>query len=269
MSHVDPEVPNPARIYDYLLGGKNNFASDRRLADQLFLGDPYAPVSACETRAFTERSVAAVAGEGVGQFLDIGCGLPAKNSVDQIARAHVPGARVVYVDNDPVVVRYMQGELAGRDDAWVIEGDLRRPRDILERALVRSRLDFAAPVCVVISAVLHFVRDSEQPGEIVQVLAEALAPGSYVIISHATLDWHPEREENMGLGEDLYESASAPFRARPGAVVAGWLEGLDILPPGPVSASAWRPPAGAEDGLVVPIMAAVAVKPGPASTAAR
>jgi hypothetical protein len=236
----DPNVPNVARIYDWLLGGKDNFAADRLAAAKLLDAVPGAAVAARENRAFLNRVVRYLAGEaGIGQFLDIGAGLPAARAVHEIVNGLAPPSIVVYVDNDPVVIRHADALVSGRPGVAAIQADLRQPAALLDQATRRELIDLARPVAILLIAVLHFVEDSEDPWAIVSRFKDQMAPGSYLVISHVTAD-HITPGAAQG-ARDAYAGASAPGVARTRAQVARFFGGLDMVSPGLVSVSGWRP----------------------------
>jgi len=184
-----PTRPNPARIYDYWLGGKDHFACDREVAERVATSAPWTVGGARACRAFLRESVVWLASQGIEQFLDIGSGLPTAGNVHEIAQGVNERARVVYVDHDPVVLTHARALLAGDDGVLVVEGDLRRPAGIL--AALRDRpgfLDLGRPVAVLLSAVLHFVADADRPERLLATLREAMAPGSYLLISQVVAD---------------------------------------------------------------------------------
>ncbi len=184
----DITQPNVARIYDYLLGGKDNYAADRDAAEELLKVLPDVAVAARLNREFLARAVRYVAGEGIGQFVDVGSGLPAESNTHQIARAVRPDARVVYADNDPVVVSHGRALLGSSPDVAVIDADLRQPAAITGNPELLGLVDFSRPVALLLVAVLHFIQDDEDPYTIVAALRQVMAPGSFLVISHANLD---------------------------------------------------------------------------------
>jgi S-adenosyl methyltransferase len=185
LSTVDASVPNVARIYDYILGGKDNFAADRAAARQLLAVFPEAREAAREGRAVIARIVEFLAREaGIRQFLDIGSGLPTQRNVHEVALAVAPDARVVYVDHDPVVCVHGRALLEVNDQVAMVEADLRRPAEILTHPATRRLLDFSQPVAILLASVLHLVCDDDDPFGAVAQLREAMAPGSYLMISH-------------------------------------------------------------------------------------
>jgi hypothetical protein len=238
---LDVTTANVARVYDVLLGGKDNFATDRRAAAKLLEAVPGAAVAARENRAFLCRAVRFLAGEaGICQFLDIGTGLPAAGSVHEAARAcDTRRLRVVYVDYDPVVVRHAEALLGGSLNVAVVQADLRRPRDLLAQPTVRTMIDLAQPVAVLLVAALHFVEDSEDPWAIVDRLKDRMAAGSYLVISHVTADHISPGAAQRA--RDAYAGASAPGVARTRAQVARFFGGLEMVSPGLVNVSGWRP----------------------------
>ncbi|MGD2104353.1 MAG: SAM-dependent methyltransferase [Anaerolineae bacterium] len=230
--------PNPARIYDYLLGGHHNFAADRAAAEKVKENLPYAQEATLVQRAFLRRVIDLCTSEGIDQFLDIGSGLPTMGNVHDLARATIPEARVVYVDIDPVVVAHSSRLL--EDDPWatIIEGDLRYPSSILEHEETLRLLDFARPLSLTATAVLHFVMDSERAHSAMRTLTEALPSGSYVTLTHALLE--EASREAVEKAIDDYKPASMA-KARPREEVVRFFDGLEILEPGIVRAPLWRP----------------------------
>jgi S-adenosyl methyltransferase len=238
---LDVTTANVARVYDCLLGGKDNFAADRQVAARLLEAVPDAAVAARQNRAFLARAVRFLAREaGICQFLGIGAGLPTGGSVHEIAQADDPRrVRVVYADYDPVVVRHAEALLGGSLTAAVVRADLRQPWDLLAQPAVRSLINLAEPVAILLVAVLHFVEDRADPWAIVNCYKDMLAPGSYLVISHVTAD-HLSAEAARQ-AQAAYDGASAPGVARTREQVAGFFAGLDMVPPGLVNLSAWRP----------------------------
>jgi SAM-dependent methyltransferase len=242
-SAFQPDIPTPARIYDYLLGGKDNYPADREAAHQVLAAVPDARRSAGANRAFLRRAVRYLAGEaGLCQFIDIGTGLPTQGNVHEIAQRAAPGARVVYVDNDPMVLAHSRAMLHGVADTIIVEHDLRRPRDILADAELGKLIDFAEPVGLLLVGVLHFVSDSDDPAGLVAQLLEPLAPGSHVVISHGTADSRPESAK----AARVYERATAQAYARGRDQVRAMVAGLEPVEPGLVWAPQWRPDPGIE-----------------------
>jgi hypothetical protein len=245
---LHPEVPNVARMYDYYLGGKDNYAADREAAQQSFAAATEAGVrgASLQNRAFLGRAVRHLARDlGIRQFLDIGAGLPTMNNVHEVAHTIVPDARVVYVDNDPVVIAHARDMLHGVRGATIVRGDLRDPAGILADPALRSVLDFGAPIAVLLVAVLHFISDDEDPRGIVAALMDAVPPGSYLVVSHVSADQHSRVVE----AESAYADASARLRFRTRAEVAAMLTGFRLVNPGElVWTPRWHP-----DGQTPPI----------------
>jgi SAM-dependent methyltransferase len=230
--------PSIARVYDYLLGGSHNFAADQEAAGEFLARWPDAPVTMRANRAFLGRAVRYLAGQaGIRQFLDIGSGIPTMGNVHEIAQQAAPGARVAYVDNEEVAVLHSRAILACNEDATAIQADLRRPREILGSPQLRDLLDLSQPVALLLVAVLHFFPDSDEPAALVAELRDALAPGSFVVISHGTTDGQaPNVAEAMG----HYNQTTAPFQPRGYAEVRAFFDGLDMVDPGLVPVPLWR-----------------------------
>ena len=187
-------------MYDYLLGGKDNFEADRVAAEKVLALVPGLRRAAVENRRFLRRVVRFLAAEvGISQFLDIGVGLPTQGAVHEVAREINPRARVVYVDYDPVVVSHGQALLAVTDLSIMVQGDLRRPAELLARPEVRAHLDFGQPVAIGLFAILHFLRDADDPAGIVASLRDAVAPGSYLVISHIGTDFFPAAADAVAM----------------------------------------------------------------------
>jgi hypothetical protein len=230
--------PNPARIYDYLLGGHHNFAADRAAAERVLETFPDAADGAVVQRAFLRRAIDLFTAEGIDQFLDIGSGLPTVGNVHDLARATIPEARVVYVDIDPVVISHSSRMLKDVPGVTIIEGDLRHPSEILEHEEVRDLLDFDRPMALTMTAVIHFIVDDELAFRSTAAMIDALAPGSYVAIAHGLLE-ERNREEMEKVIDDY--KAAASTKIRPREDIARFLDGLEMLEPGLVRAPLWRP----------------------------
>ena len=246
-TRINTGVPNPARIYDYLLGGKDNFPADREIAEQMLAIAPVAREVVEDNREFLRRAVEVLADAGARQFIDLGSGLPTQGNVHEIAQAAAPGSRVVYVDNDPMVVAHSRALLAG-DNTVAIEGDLRQPDKVLGHPEVRELIDFGQPVALLLLAILHFVPDDEDPFGIVARYRDALPAGSHLAISHGTRDipqrpdLSPEEMADMGAKvEQLYQLTTASLVTRTRAEVERFFDGLELLEPGVVEIQRWRP----------------------------
>ena len=239
---IDVSRPHPSRIYDYLLGGKDNFAADRETASVALEAWPTARTAARENRAFLGRAARYLAAEaGVTQFLDIGSGLPSVDNVHEVAQDVLPAARVVYVDNDPIVHAHARALLASSPEGKCayIHGDLRDPDYILGHQATRETFDFGRPIGLILCAVLHFVPDEDQPGPIVRRLVDALPSGSYVVASHATAEYAPQNIYGAGRA---YERGGVRGALRTADEFADLVfPGLTLVPPGVVPVSEWRP----------------------------
>ena len=237
----NPAVPNVARIYDFLLGGKDNFAADREAAGRLLDAVPGAAAAARDNRRFLSRAVWFLAREaGIRQFLDIGTGLPTRGNVHEIAQTARPGARVVYADNDPVVVMHANALLANSLTVAAVHGDLRDPDRLITLPDVRAFIDWDEPVAVLMVAVLHFLQDRDNPWQAVDAFKAQMAPGSYLVLSHVTGDGTPA--EVIRQAAEVYHNASAPGMARTREQIARFFDGLDMVAPGLVDPAEWRRP---------------------------
>ena len=255
-TEIDTSKPHPARIYDYFLDGKDNFAADRETAAKALATWPTVRAATRENRAFLGRAVRYLAAEaGVAQFLDIGSGLPSKGNVHEIAQDVNPAARVVYVDNDPIVLAHARALLASKPEGKCayIQADLRDPGYILNHEATRETLDFSRPIGLILCAVLHFIPDEDEPGPVVKRLVDALPSGSYVVASHATAEY--AEQSILGAGK-AYERGGMRGALRDTQEFARLVfGGLELVPPGVVVVSEWRPrsssflPSGAEIGM--------------------
>jgi hypothetical protein len=236
---VDTSIPNVARMYDYALGGKDNFAADRAAADQLFAAVPEVGRGPMVlNRRFLGRAVRFLAAEaGIRQFLDIGAGLPTQGNVHEIAQASVPEAKVVYVDYDPVVITHGRALLATSEAVTVVSGDLRKPGEILDNPDVRASIDFDQPVAVLLFAIMHFITDAEDPVAIVSRLRDELVPGSYLALSHVTAESHAPAIQK---GREVYRGATAVVTPRSRADILRLFDGFDLVEPGLVWLPQWR-----------------------------
>jgi hypothetical protein len=238
----DTAVPNVARMYDFMLGGKDNYASDRDAVSKLVEMAPKAPLRARLNRAFLGRAVRYVAGQGIRQFLDVGAGLPTQENVHQVVETVAPDSRTVYVDNDPVVLAHARALLAVDRRTAVVAGDVRDPAGILGDPRTKEMLDFSRPVCVLLVAILHFVPDADDPARIVGAFRDAIAPGSYLILSHATMDGAPPQEAGRTSdAKAVYDRTTAQLAMRDTGQVAPLLEGFSLVEPGLVHITRWRP----------------------------
>jgi len=239
---IDVSRPHPARMYDYFLGGKDNFAADRATASKVLESWGAVRTAVRENRAFLGRAVRYLAGEAqVSQFLDIGTGLPSANNVHDVAQRINPETRVVYADNDPIVLAHARALLAsGPNGATAyLDADIREPEKILSDPVTRSTLDFTRPIALMLVAVLHFVPDEDGPRHIVRTLVDALPPGSYVVASHATAEHNPEGLSGAGRA---YEEGGMRGAIRTSEEFTDLVfGGLELVDPGVVLVSEWRP----------------------------
>jgi hypothetical protein len=237
-TRLDTSVPHPARRYDYWLGGKDNFAADRESGDAIAAAFPSIRTAVRENRAFLRRAVTVLTEQaGVRQFLDIGTGLPTANNTHEVAQAIAPDSRIVYIDNDPLVLVHARALLtsAPQGATAYIDADLRDTDKILDDRRVRNTLDFSEPMALMLVAVLHFMRDEADPYGIVARLVAAMPAGSYLVISHATGDfWTPRALADVAAG------TYGPFWPRTKEEFARFFDGLDLMPPGIVSVAEWR-----------------------------
>ncbi|MCW6003131.1 SAM-dependent methyltransferase [Micromonospora sp. CPCC 205371] len=235
---VDLDRPNAARVYDYYLGGAQNFAVDRAMADQALADWPELPLIMRANRAFLRRAVRFLVDAGVRQFLDLGSGIPTAGNVHEVARAAAPDCRVLYVDIDPVAVAHSRAILGDDPHVMAAQADLRDPAAVLELVRREGRLDLSQPVAVLLVAVLHFVPDGDDPGGIIAGYREAMAPGSYLAVCHASADGQGERAEKH---RALYARTPTPMTMRSREQIDSLLKGFEPVPPGLVHMTLWRP----------------------------
>jgi len=237
-------VAHPARVYGYWLGSKDHYPADRQAAEQVMQVRPQVVASARANRYFLARVVRFLAADcGIRQFLDIGTGMPVPDSTHEIAQAAAPDSKIVYVDNDPVVLvhaRALLGSTTPKGVCAYVDADLREPEHIVAQAA--QTLDFTQPVAILLMAILHFIPDADDPADIVAMLASALAPGSYLAISHLTGDFAPEQ---VAAATAAYNAqVPVPVTARSHSQVTGLFGGLPLLAPGVVPVTEWRPEVG-------------------------
>jgi hypothetical protein len=240
MSVFSTAVPSPARMYDYYLGGKDNYESDRRAAEEIYTQIPDLPEIARNNRAFLQRAVRAFAEAGIRQFIDVGTGLPTQGNVHEIAQQVDSASRVVYVDNDPIVLAHARALLISdpRGATAYIDADLRDPDTIFRHPDLRNLIDFDQPVGLLMIAVLHFITDEEDPWGLVSRYRSYLPGGSHLAIAHATSEDRPtEAVQKM---TDVYKKASAPFNFRTRKQILALFDGFSLLDPGLVPCPDWR-----------------------------
>ncbi len=239
--HLDR--PHPARVYDYLLGGKDNFAADRAAAQAGLAANPNSRIPPRENRIFLRRVVRFLAGEaGISQFLDIGTGIPTSPNVHEIAQDANPQARVVYVDNDPIVLAHARARLTSGPvgKTAYIDADVRNVSKILDSVDLRQTLDMTRPVGLLLIAVMHFIGDEDDPWGLAARLLAELPAGSYLALSHLTGDFDPAAWEGVAA---VYRRSGVTMQVRPLAAVERFFTGLDVVDPGVVSLPRWRPDA--------------------------
>jgi hypothetical protein len=240
-AEIDTTIAHPARVYDYWLGGKDNYPADREAAERVLAVTPGLRLRVRANRAFLARAVRYLAAEaGIRQFLDIGTGIPAANNTHQVAQAVAPESRIVYLDNDPIVLSHAQELLAGGPEGFIqyVNGDVRDTAAILQAAA--RTLDFTRPTALLLG-VMHLIQDSEGPYRIVAELMDALPSGSYLALSHPASDIHPGQAEAQ---KRYNERVSTPQTLRDRAEVSRFFDGLDLVPPGVVYVHTWRPDPG-------------------------
>ncbi|MEU5092882.1 SAM-dependent methyltransferase [Streptomyces sp. NPDC021356] len=241
---VDPGKASVARMYDAMLGGEHNFAIDREAVAAFTAIDPQVRTLARANRAFLGRAVRFLTEAGVRQFIDLGSGIPTQGNVHEVAQTAAPGARVVYVDNDPVAVAHSEALLADNPDATIVAADIRRPEEILAAPGVRKLIDFEQPVAVLMITILHFVTPREDPAGIVAAFRDALPAGSWLALTHATDEDRPDTAAAVG---QLYrDRATSPVTARSHDAIEALFDGFDLVDPGLVHVPLWRPGPGDE-----------------------
>jgi hypothetical protein len=260
---INTDVAHPARVYDYWLGGKDNFPADRALAEHIMEAIPTMRTMAAANREFLSRAVRYLAEEaGIRQFLDIGTGIPTSPNVHEVAQAVTPDSRVVYVDNDPIVLAHARALLTSQEagETSFIGADLRQPKSILDHPTLTSTLDLSRPVAVMLVAVLMYFRDTDNPNpfEMVATLLEAMPPGSYLAITHPTADFNPEA---MGGAVAAAERSGVTLVPRNQAETEEFFAGLDVVDPGVTPVLSWRPDKPPDDPRSAYYWAGIARKP--------
>jgi hypothetical protein len=237
---IDTSTPHPARRYNYWLGGKDHFAADRESGDQIARAFPTVVTAARANRAFLRRAVGYLAEHGIRQFLDIGTGLPVPDNTHEVAQRVAPASRVLYVDNDPIVLTHaralLTGDPRGRTD--YLQADLRDPRAILDSPQLQDTLNLGEPVGLLLVAVAHFIRDDDEALAVVRQLVEVLPSGSYLVGSHCTMDFATAAES--AVYEQMYADGHTDARARPRSQFSRFFDGFEILEPGIVAVSDWH-----------------------------
>jgi hypothetical protein len=261
MIEIDTSKPHPARVYDWFLGGKDNYPVDEAVGRQMMTIDGRAKHSARTNRWFMHRATRWLAGEaGIRQFLDVGTGIPTEPNLHQLAQAAVPDARVVYVDNDPIVLAHAAALLQGTPEGATeyVQADARKPGEIVER--VKAVLDLGQPVALSLIALMHFIGDDDGAYELVGELVDALPSGSYLVLSQLTGDYEPEA---IRRAVEFYGAGGVSLVPRSRDGVSRFFEGLDLVEPGLVPVAEWHPELAVDevsDGQLVPLYAAVGRK---------
>jgi O-methyltransferase involved in polyketide biosynthesis len=259
-TEFDTKIPHIARVYDYFLGGKDNFPCDREAAALILKGNPGMRDTCREQREYLRRAVRQVTGLGIRQFIDIGTGLPTQENTHEVAQAIAPETRVAYIDNDPIVMAHARVLMADRHHGRTvfIRADVREPETLLADPALVDLIDFEEPVAVLLVGLLHFLPDHEQPAAIVKTLLDAVPSGSYLVISHGTADYAPDIGKAT---QAAYQSSSMPCRVRTRAEVMDMLSGVELLDPGLVLLAEWHPDGEMPTGYQQITYAAVGRKP--------
>ncbi|MET8866429.1 SAM-dependent methyltransferase [Nonomuraea sp. NPDC004580] len=246
-SGIDTSKPSVARVYDYMLGGKDNYEIDRQVAAAALRVAPDAPQAAMANREFLRRTVRYLAAEaGLRQFLDIGSGLPTQGNVHEVAQSVTPGAHVVYVDHDPIVLAHGRALLAVDETTTIVDADAREPEKVMDDPRTQALIDFSEPVGLLLFAILHHLKDEENPGGVAARYISRLAPGSHVVISHfhnpgAAL---PEVSEQASSAEKIFNENLGTGRWRTRDEILAYFDGLELVEPGLVPLPEWRPETG-------------------------
>ena len=235
----DINAPNAARMYDYFLGGSANFAVDREAAEQALAITPEIGKFSRGNRAFLFRMVRMLCERGVDQFLDLGSGIPTVGNVHEIAQRQNPGAKVAYVDREPIAVAHAKSFLRDHEQVTVTQADIRCPREVLGAPGVAGLLDFTRPVAVLAVAILHFIADEDDPAELMTAYRDACSTGSYLAVSHASP--RSMTPDEVRRGQQLYRTTGTPLASRSYEQIAGLLPGYQLLDPGLVPLGEWHP----------------------------
>jgi hypothetical protein len=234
---IDVSKPSVARMYDYYLDGKDNYRVDREAVERVAQAMPEIRQLARENRAFLRRAVRYMARQGIRQFIDIGSGLPTAGNTHEIAQEITPDARVVYVDNDPVVLAHGRALLARDDNTTVVTADMHRPAEVLEHPQTTRLIDFSQPVGVLLIAMVHFLTVEERPA-VMGHLYDALAPGSHITATHVTTDG--KSADAVAQIEAVYATTPTPIHFRDSAEIGRFFDGYELVEPGLVTLDAWR-----------------------------
>ena len=241
---VDTKRANVARVYDYWLGGSHNFLADQDLGRAIAAVEPNIRAFARAGREFLGRSVRFLADAGIRQFLDIGSGIPTEGNVHEVAQQAAPGARVAYVDIDPVAIAHSKAILAGHENAAIIDADLREPEKILAHDTTQRLIDLGQPAGLLLASVLQFISDAEDPWRIVAALRDALAPGSYLVLCHGTAESKPVVAR---AAEKVYNrSVATHVHPRSHLEILRFFDGFELVDPGLVYVPLWPPDSPAD-----------------------
>ncbi|MDJ1132937.1 SAM-dependent methyltransferase [Streptomyces iconiensis] len=244
---IDTTTPHPARMYDYYLGGRDNYEADREAAERVLGVLPDIRVTARSNRDFLHRAVRAAMDSGVRQVIDIGTGIPTSPNTHEVARQIAPDVRVAYVDNDPIVATYADAKLTNSGNAGFVLADVREPGTVLDHPVIQRTIDFDQPVALMLVAVLHFITDAEDATGVVGALTERLPAGSHLILSHATADFHESRGFEQAAKVYNEESTSrAQWRGK--EEIMTFFKGFELLEPGLVQLPLWRPEGPVPEG---------------------
>ncbi|GAA4249839.1 SAM-dependent methyltransferase [Dactylosporangium darangshiense] len=261
---LQTDRPHPARVYDYLLGGKDNFPTDRAAAEQGLQANPNSRIPPRENRNFLRRVVEYLAVEqGVRQFLDIGTGIPTSPNVHEVAQAVAPDSRIVYVDNDPIVLAHARALLTSKPEGRTeyVDADLRDVEQILSAPQLRAAIDLDRPVALMLIAIMHFVGDADRPYDVVRRLVDALPSGSYLALSHLTGDFDQAAWDRVAA---IYARQGVTMQVRSHDEIARFFDGLELLDPGLPIVTKWRPDADVDPNATdtqVAVYGGVARKP--------
>jgi hypothetical protein len=236
---LDPQRPNPARMYDYFLGGFHNFEADRAAAEAAEAAFPGVRAAARANRDFLRRAVRYMIANGIDQFLDLGSGVPTAGNVHEIAQAANPDARVVYVDAEPVAVHASESLLAGNAGADIVHADIRHAEAVLNAPQVAALLDLTRPLGLIMASVLPYIPDSDDPDALVLKYRAALPSGSYLTISHGSMEDYEPGETDRVYG--VYNASTSPITSRTRTRITAWFDGLDLVDPGVVVVTGWHP----------------------------
>ncbi|WP_329138074.1 SAM-dependent methyltransferase [Streptomyces sp. NBC_01476] len=238
VEEIDTSRPHPARMYDYFLGGRDNYEVDREAADRVLDIAPEVPASARANRDFLTRAVRYLTESGIRQFIDIGTGIPTSPNTHEIAQSVAPDARVAYIDNDPIVATHAGARLLGAGNTGFFLGDMRDPQSIMEHPTIGELIDFEQPIALMTVSVMHFVTDAEDPAGMIGAYRDMLPAGSHLVLSHATGDFHQDHVDEV---LEIYKKATASLTARTHAEVLALFAGFELVEPGLVQVPLWRP----------------------------